>query len=311
MKYAIIISIVLLFSCKEQKVNNNEQDYAFENIDTQYETLTPKDNNNKTIKIERKKPIISDKESKEIRKIFDQHREVSKNFYHYHNDYEYKPSSKFNHIKHIRENSRIGQMDGIAREPKFFIDYIIQNQLEKPEHKKYLTDRKLLRPLTRIKCDSNHILIRDTLLNGQSCEIEIFAKKFIEKNHDVKFRNIESGYKDYLSIDGKFPYGGLYGNIKTELSKIDLTIGNRKIKLNKATMPSINEPELCNRSMLENGIEAYQDDNYLYIYVSGGSAADTYFGKLIFNQTEFVTSIFIDYVPMSMYGSFGKEFLAY
>ena len=53
------------------------------------------------------------------------------------------------------------------------IDYIIKNSLKKPEHKKYITDRKLLRKLKNNTCWENYILIRDSLDNGDKCEIEI------------------------------------------------------------------------------------------------------------------------------------------
>ena len=120
-----------------------------------------------------------------------------------------------------------------------------------------------------------------------------------------------NNYKDYESIDGKFPYGGLYGRINRELSNINFKINSQQLELDKDAIPSINEPMFCEGSMLGNGIEAYQDGENIYIYISGGNAADTYFGKLVFDQTGFVTSIMVDYVSMSRYGCFSDEFLGF
>lgn len=247
----------------------------------------------------------------EAQKVFDHNKRVSENFYHKHNKYSYKPSSKFDHIDHIRKNSRIGNIDGAAHKPRFFVDYIIENRLERKEYKKYITDRKLLKPIPISKCDSNYILISGVHIKNNTYEIELYANKFIEEQHEDKFRKSSNDYKDYESIDGKFPYGGLYGKIKRELSQIKFKRNNKQLNVEANAIPSINEPIFCDRSMLKNGIEAYQDDENIYIYVSGGGAADTYFGKLVFNQTGFVTSIMIDYVPMSKYGCFGDEFLGY
>jgi len=251
------------------------------------------------------------KVSIDAQKVYDHNKSVSENFYYKHYKYSYKPSSEFDHIEHIRNNSIIGSIDGIAHNPKFFVDYIIENNLENTEDKKYITDRKLLKPIEVSKCDSNYILFSDIQINNNTYEIELFASKFIERQHEVIFRKSNNDYKDYESIDGKFPYGGLYGSINRELSKINFKINNKQLEIDKDVIPSINEPMFCERSMLGNGIEAYQDDENIYIYISGGNAADTYFGKLVFNQTGFVTSIMVDYVPMSMYGCFGNEFLGY
>jgi hypothetical protein len=57
--------------------------------------------------------------------------------------------------------------------------------------------------------------------------------------------------------------------------------------------------------------ELYEDGDNLYIYIFGEQAADSYFAKLIFDKSGFITSIITDYVPLSLYGSFGKDFIGY
>lgn len=224
---------------------------------------------------------------------------------------EIRTSSTFDHVEHIRKNSRVGQTDGNQHDPMYFIDFIIQNQLEKPEHIKYLTDRKLLRKLKTEICTENRLVIKDTLLNGKTCEIEIEAAKFMEELHTVKYRKGENPNKYIDLIDGKIPYGGLYGKIDRELKWIHFRLDDKTFDISYKFLPSINEPILCSQSLLPNGIEVYEDEDMVYIYVSGGEAADTYFGKLVFDNSGFATSIMVDYVPLSMYGSFSPKFIGF
>lgn len=223
----------------------------------------------------------------------------------------YKQSSSFDHIEHIRKNSKIRSIDGVLNKPQFFIDYVIENELRNKEDVKYLTDRRLLKPIGITRCDSSYVLIKDIDLNGDICAIELFSSKFVAEDHEIKFRKSSSKNRDYESIDGKFPYGGIYGDVDRELNKITIKINDRKESINIENLPSINNPMFCESSMLKNGIEAYQHGDNVYVYISGGHAANTYFGKLVFNQNGFVTSIMVDYVPLSRYGSFSDDFIGF
>ncbi|MDF1694825.1 MAG: hypothetical protein P1U56_03300 [Saprospiraceae bacterium] len=114
----------------------------------------------------------------------------------------YHPSSKFDHIKYIRQNSRIGQTDGIEHDPKYFIDYAIEELLESKHHKKYITDRKLLRRLRNKTCWTDFVSIVDTLLNGDNIEIEIKTQDFNPTDRRLKYDK-KSNY--LVSIDDKYP----------------------------------------------------------------------------------------------------------
>lgn len=222
-----------------------------------------------------------------------------------------KTSKAFDHISYIKNNSKIRELDGEELKPRYFIDYIIENQIEKPEYSKYITDRNLLRKLKVEICTENHILIKDTLLNGNLCEIEVYAGEFIEAEHQVKFRNNSKDYKDYETVDGKLPYGGFYGKINRDLKSLSIKINNNPINTDINSYSNIYEPNFCSSKSFYKGIQAYEDDDNIYIYVTGGNAADTYFGKIVFNQRGFITSILIDYVPLSMYGSFHSGFIGF
>lgn len=221
-----------------------------------------------------------------------------------------KPSKSFNHIEHIRDNSRKGETDGIPAQPEYFVDYVIQNLLEKPEHKKYITDRNLLRKLHNDICAADdYVLISDTLSNGDECEIEIKLKKFVPKDYTIKY--IEE--KEFIEeIDGKRPYGAVYGQPKTALKFLKIKINHKYIYTKIDKYNNLYDLELCNFGGFQKTTEAYEDGNNIYIYIFGGNAADSYFAKLVFHKfSGYTTSIITDYGPLSMYGSFGEHFIGY
>lgn len=253
----------------------------------------------------------SAQEKYEVQKIVEHNARVRKlDFSNIKND-TYEPSNQFDHLAHIRENSMIGHLDFEIEEPKFLIDYIIKYVLKNKADSVFLTDRSLLRKLHVEYCDTNHVIIKDKLLNGKSCIIELKAERFNEARHKVTYRNSTSESKDYKTIDGKYPFGGPNGKINRELVGIYFTINQKPIKINKELLPSINEPNFCEMQYWDRPVEAYEDGEYIYVYIGGGNAAGTYLGKFVFDQNRYITSIFVDYGPLSKYGSFGKHFIGF
>ena len=222
----------------------------------------------------------------------------------------YKPSATFDHISYIRENSRIGSIDGEEFEIKYFVDYVILNFLEKPEYKKYITDRKLLRKLKNEGCWDNYVLISDTLSNGDDCRIEIRSQEFKPKQHKLKYDD-KSNFLD--EVDGKYPFGAVYSKYPSkELESVSIEINKIKIDTRISKYKNLYEAQFCNFGTFQKITEAYEDGDNIYIYIFGGNAADTYFAKLIFNTSSgFVTSIISDYVPMSRYRCFGSHFIGF
>lgn len=221
----------------------------------------------------------------------------------------YRPSTTFDHISHIRNMSRKGSIDGEAYEIKYFVDYVILRLLKKPEYIKYITDRKLLRRLKNEICWDNYVLISDTLANGEECRIVIKSQDFEPSNHQLKYQD-KSNF--LVEVDGKWPYGGVYGKYPfRELESINIEINKIKIDTRINKYDNLYEPEFCNFGSYRRITEAYEDGDNIYIYIFGGNAADSYFAKLIFNRSGFVTSIIADYGPLSKYGSFGKHFIGF
>ncbi|CAM1345634.1 hypothetical protein [Tenacibaculum amylolyticum] len=230
-------------------------------------------------------------------------------------------SNSFDHIKHIRQESQksIFYQRGLDRDmdknmPKYFVDYIIKNSLKNPEHKKYITDRKLLRKLKNNICWENYILIRDSLDSGDKCEIEIKLQDFDKRSHEIVYDK----ENDFINkIDGKYPFGAIYYTSKNELKSLKelksltIKINGTEINTKIEEYRNLYNPNFCEFGMNIRIIEAYEDGENLYIYLFGGESSSSYFSKLIFNKKEFITSITVDYVPMSIYSSFGENFIGF
>ena len=222
----------------------------------------------------------------------------------------YKPSSEFDHIDHIRKHSRIGQLDGIDHDPKYFVDYTIHKLLKDKGHKKFITDRKYLRKLQNKICWDNYVLIKDTLLNGDAIIIELKTSAFDTVKHTVK-RSTKSNF--IHEIDGKYPYGAVYSkHPSTEIESLSITINGKALETSAYKYQNLYAPKFCNFGSYQRIVEAYEDGSYIYVYLFGGNAADSYFAKLIFDKSEgYITSIIADYGPLSAYGSFSEHFIGF
>ena len=222
----------------------------------------------------------------------------------------YYPSSEFDHIEHIRNNSRIGEIDGKEHDPKYFVDYVIENLIQKSEYKKYITDRKLLRRLKNNICWDRYVLIKDSLSNGEEIRIEIETKSFNSEDHQLKYGS-KSNF--LIEVDEKYPFGSVYSNEPDkELESLSIQIGSRELKTSIEEYQNIFEPKFCNFGSHQRITEAYEDGENIYVYIFGGEAADSYFAKLIFNtDVGYITSIIANYGPLSDYGSFGSHFIGY
>jgi hypothetical protein len=227
-----------------------------------------------------------------------------------------RPSNSFDHIKHIRKES---QKNPIYRKelekyrdktiPKYFVDYVIKNLLKKPEHKKYITDRRLLRKLKNSACYENYVSISDTLSNGDECEIVIKLKAFNKLKHKLEY-DTESNF--LIKVDGKHPYGAIYAKYpETEIKSFAIKINEKELNISLEEFQNLYNLNFCYFGGHERILEAYEDGDYLYIYIFGAGSASQYFAKLIFDKSGFITSIITEYGPLSVYGSFSENFIGY
>jgi hypothetical protein len=204
----------------------------------------------------------------------------------------------------------IDRMDTVFNSNRAFVDYTISNLLDKPADKCFITNRNILRKLNITTSDSSSVIILDTLKNGESCEITFKTQLFEINNHQLTYNKDSSSIEQ---IDGKFPYGEQYMAPKIEIDLIQIAVNGIKIKIPQESYRNLYNPNVNEKYGFIRPVEVYESLNgeYLYFYIYGGNAAGTYFTKLIFNKTKYITKIISDYYPLSIHSSFRESFIGF
>ena len=204
----------------------------------------------------------------------------------------------------------IDRNDTVFNANSAFVNYTISNLLKNESDKCFISNRNLLNKLNLKFCNDSSVIISDKLLNGKQCEITINTSAFNCKKHQILTNSDTTSIE---SIDGQFPYGGNYSLPLIQISELKITIQGKALKIPKMAYSNLYEPNLCKNNGFLRKIEAYESLNgqYLYIYIYGGNVAGTYFSKLIFDKTKYITKIECDYCPLSIYSSFRKNFIGY
>ena len=201
-------------------------------------------------------------------------------------------------------------MDSAFNVNSAFVNYTIENLLEKPSDKCFISNRKLLRKLKNTFCDSLNVLIVDTLKNGESCRIKLVVGNFEPSKHQIIISD-DSIITE--KIDGQYPFGGQFGMPEIEIQNIEIEIAGWTLKIPKEAYSDLYYPMMCNNYDFARQIEAYESLNgeYIYLYLYGGEAAGTYFAKLIFDKTNYLSRIISDYSALSIHRSFREGFIGF
>jgi len=103
------------------------------------------------------------------------------------------------------------------------------------EEKKYISNITKLNSVKLVNCDSRNIHYKD-VVDNKSIEFKMSLKKFNKENHRIKY--YEERKEDNWSelIDGKEPWGGIYGHPKTEVDKLEITINEKLINMTMKIM---------------------------------------------------------------------------
>ena len=204
----------------------------------------------------------------------------------------------------------IDRLDTVFNSNKAFLNYTINNLLEKPSDSCFISNRKLLRKINNLYCDSSKIELDDTLRNGKQCNITISTGEFKTIEHQIEANKDTSSI---TKIDNQHPYGGEYQIPSIEIKQIKIQIEGRSIHIPKEAYSNFYFPLINQNNGFARKIEAYESLNgeYIYIYIYGGNAGSTYFAKLIFNKTNYLTKIACDYYALSIHGAFRKNFIGF
>ncbi|KAA1242352.1 hypothetical protein [Aquimarina sp. RZ0] len=199
-----------------------------------------------------------------------------------------------NHINSIKQvefltNDKDGKIYNTnERSVQYAIEYLEKNGIKT----KYITNRKLLKEIENIECkDSLYTHFYDVLKNNTEISVKVKFNKFTNKNHVIS-------EKDNITyVDNQIAFGSYYNTPTLEIDCLKITVNNKKINIPKAAYKNFYDVTQCSSYLLYKPVKVYTSENgdYIFIYLYGGNAANTYFAKLIFNKGEYITQIVADY----------------
>lgn len=196
---------------------------------------------------------------------------------------------------------------------RLFVDYTIKHLITNPNDKYFISNRRKLRKLKTISCDSTGIFIKDKLSDGKRCEVKMEVQPFDSLKHEIVKRWIDKENYSISSIDGEYPYGGEYAFPDFEITKLSIKINGLEVYVPYSAYQNLFDVNVCNFDSFERPVEVYESLNgkYIYVYIYGGVNASTYYAKLVFNRERYITRIIADYYALSIHHSFWPNFFGY
>lgn len=185
------------------------------------------------------------------------------------------------------------------------------NLLLSPSDYRFIADRKLLAPFETLHCNEDSVVLSGNMMGGKPVLIKLLFADFNPKEHRIVYN---SKVADMIeSIDEKPVHGTHFESPKRAISGIKFCIGDDEFDAPEAAFQNIYEFYLCEGSGFNRPIQAFTSMNqeYVYLYFVGGNASDTYFGKLAFNQEEYVTRIITGYGPLHLHAAFHDGFIGF
>lgn len=207
---------------------------------------------------------------------------------------------------------------------------IVQAMIKKDSsHLKFISNRNLLPQIKRKLCDTTQVVFQDSLKGLGEIHFKMNIGKFDEVTNQITLVEKE-GYGCRL-INGKNPYGADFcysitnGKIPykedemplpyKEIKSIEITINGTKKTIPKEVYNDLFDFYRCEgEDYFEREMELYSSLNgeYIYLYMYGGSAASSYFTKLIFDKEgKYITRIIATYRDLLETFSFREGFIGF
>lgn len=192
-----------------------------------------------------------------------------------------------------------------------FSKYVQENHLLHPSDARFIANRKLLTSFETQHCSKDSIVLSGPIRKNDEMRIVVRFEAFHPDQHLIKYR--DSRQEVLASIDGKRPYGSAYELPTESIASIELNVFGKTVAIPKEAFGNLYEVFKCNGSGFEMPITAYSSLNqeYVYLYLMGGRASETYFSKLVFSRQGYVTRILCDYEALSRHASFHKDFIGF
>jgi len=215
------------------------------------------------------------------------------------------------HIKSIRQNESHRTPSNCSLSDSTFLDYAISNII-KPNELKYISNKLILTSLIINGCSKWFVEMNDSI-QGKSIKVVLKTSNFDNSiNTIVKYEDPVLNHINE-NINGFIPYGAHYGAPKTQWTALNIWIDDQPLSIPDSVFSNLYEPNFCEFIGFIRNVKVYSslDGQFLYLYVFGGNAADTYFAKLIFDHEKFIAKWVVDYYPLSCYGCFHDRFIGY
>ena len=202
----------------------------------------------------------------------------------------------------------IDRIDSSFNASYSFVRYAINHLIQSPDDSLFIANRNLLRKLNTTHCDSTKIEMEDTLKNGSLISIKLYQTAFSTQKNTLQW---EGNW--IQKINGSPIYGNDNEIPKWHLTTVQITINGKTIYIPKKAYQHFFSINTCENDGFRKAIEAYESINgkYIYLYIFGGEAANTYFAKLIFDHKGYHTQMISNYYPLSINCSFGEDFIGF
>lgn len=217
------------------------------------------------------------------------------------------------HLKSLRDLPYRAPSPNSRIKDTTFIDFALR-QIIKPEDKIYVSNRRLLKEFNLTSCSEWYAEMSTlTAIDSLKIRIEIVAREFNPVQRKIeKFQQEE--YKDYIEkIDNQIAHGAVYGIPNFEIEDLKISIEGKEIEIPDSAYKNLFDPNFCEFHGFVRRVSAYTslDSKFIYIYIYGGEAADTYFSKLIFDREKFIAKWVVGYGPLSVFGCFSDRFVGF
>ena len=211
------------------------------------------------------------------------------------------------HLRSIRQSESTNSQNGVCNQDTTFIDYALHNII-RPEDIRFVSNRNLLNEIPIVTCVSGEVNLLEKS-KKTDINITVMISKFDPSDNKV----VMNEHEEILSINGVKPVGSSYGYPETKIESIAIAINGDTISIPESVYTNLYNPNVCEFSGFTRNISAYQSKkgDYIYLYIYGGSGADTYFAKLIFDHKTHITTWIADYYPLSCFGCFHQGFIGF
>ncbi|MEM6347449.1 MAG: hypothetical protein AAF927_26400 [Bacteroidota bacterium] len=192
-----------------------------------------------------------------------------------------------------------------------FLEFVMNRVLETPADKMFLSNRQLLDGVCVTYCGRNSVQMKDTLKDGRLVKLGLKTTHFDTLNHAYAFR---AGTDSLIDMIDSLPaYGAIESYPGQEIDTLWISIDGKDILIPTDAYRNLYDPNLCYNEMFHRAMMMYlsPEGEYLYVYLYGGSGANTYLAKLIFDEERFIKKIVTEYADLVSYDAYRWEFIGY